>query len=199
MRARSLTLVLAMITLLPACGGKTITRVDPNEAIDLSGRWNDTDSRYVAEALISDCMNAPWLSRHMNASSQRPVVVVGPVRNKAMEHIPVDTFINEMERAFINDGRVRVVADAGERVDIRAERESMQGNTTMESLKRFGKELGADYVLAGEVNQINDQEGGEKVAFFRTDLELINVESNEKVWFGTHQIKKFIARGRYSG
>jgi hypothetical protein len=183
------------------CGGKTVTRIDADTTTDLSGRWNDTDSRQVAQTMIQQCLNAPWLTRHQtdSGSSERPVVIVGVIRNKSLEHIPVDTFIHDMERAFINDGRVRVVADAGDRGDIRAERESMQGNVTAETLKKFGRELGADYVMMGTINQIVDEEGGQKVSFYQTDLELINAESNEKVWIGDHKIKKFIGKGRYSG
>lgn len=182
------------------CGGKTVTRIDPTEQTDLSGKWNDTDSRLVADALIADCLSRPWLSRHLSdpSSSERPVLVVGPIRNKSLEHIPVDTFIKDMERAFITDGRIRVVADAGERVDIRAEREAMINNASAASIKEFGRELGADYVMMGQIDQIIDQEDGETVSFYQTGLELINAETNEKVWIGDHKIKKFIAQGRYS-
>ncbi|MBZ0269340.1 penicillin-binding protein activator LpoB, partial [bacterium] len=166
-----------------------------------SGRWNDTDSRLVAEAMIQDCMTRPWLSRHQTdtKSSDRPVVIVGVIRNKTMEHIAIDTFIKDMERSFINDGRVRVVAEAGARVDIRAERESMQGNVTAATLKKFGQELGADYVMMGTISQIIDESEGQKVSFYQTDLELINAETNEKVWIGDKKIKKFIGKGKYSG
>jgi hypothetical protein len=151
--------------------------------------------------MILDCLNNPWLTRHQTdtRSSDRPVVIVGVVRNKSMEHIPIDTFITDIERAFINDGRVRVVADAGDRGDIRAEREAMQGNVTAATLKKFGRELGADYVMMGTISQIIDEEGGNKVSFYQTDLELINAESNEKVWIGGKKIKKYIGKGKYSG
>ncbi|MFN8178829.1 MAG: penicillin-binding protein activator LpoB [bacterium] len=193
--------VIASALLFAGCGGKTVTRVEPETTTDLSGRWNDTDSRLVSQAMIQDCLNAPWLTRHQTTAkpSERPVVIVGVIRNKSMEHIPVDTFIKDIERTFITDGRVRVVADAGDRGDIRAERESMQGNVTPETLKKFGKELGADYVMMGEINQIIDQEGGQKVSFYQTNLELIHVESNEKVWIGDKKIKKVIGRSKYSG
>jgi uncharacterized protein (TIGR02722 family) len=197
--AAALPVLLLALPVLGGCGGKTVTRIDPDSAVDLSGRWNDTDSRYVAETMIQDSLNRPWLANHMRDHSKVPVVIVGAIRNKSMEHIPVETFIKDIERAYINSGRVTVVADAGDRVDIRAEREAMQGNTTPETLKRFGREVGADYVLVGVINQIIDQEGGEKVSYYQTDLELIDVESNVKVWSGTEKIKKFIAKGRYSG
>jgi penicillin-binding protein activator len=193
--------VIASALLLAGCGGKTVTRIDTNTTTDLSGRWNDTDSRLVAQEMIQDCLNAAWLKRHETAAKPdtRPVVIVGVIRNKTQEHIPVDTFINDMERAFVQDGRVRVVADAGDRGDIRAEREDMQGNVTAETLKKFGRELGADYVMMGEINQIIDQEGGDKVSFYQTNLELIQTESNEKVWIGEKKIKKVIGRSKYSG
>jgi uncharacterized protein (TIGR02722 family) len=198
---RPAALLVASALLAAGCGGKKVTRVETDTTIDLSGRWNDTDSRLVAEAMIQDCLNSPWLPRHQTVAKPdvRPVVIVGVIRNKSMEHIPTDTFIKDIERTFIKDGRVRVVADAGDRGDIRAERESMQGNVTPETLKKFGRELGADYVMMGEINQIIDQEKGEKVSFYQTNLELISVESNEKVWIGDKKIKKYIGRSKYSG
>ena len=37
------TLVVLTIALINGCANRKITRVDPNETIDLSGRWNDSD------------------------------------------------------------------------------------------------------------------------------------------------------------
>lgn len=202
MTKRVLAFGLAVLMLAAAgCGGRTVTRIAEDSTTDLSGRWNDTDSRLVADEMIRDCLNRPWLTRHQTdtKSSDRPVVIVGVINNKTMEHIAIDTFVKDMERAFINDGRVRVVADAGARGDIRAEREAMQGNVTAETLKKFGRELGADYVIMGTISQIIDEAEGQKVSFYQTDLELINAETNEKVWIGDKKIKKFIGKGKYSG
>jgi uncharacterized protein (TIGR02722 family) len=192
-------LALAGLALAGCGGGKSVTRIDEDETVDISGRWNDTDSRMVSEEMIRDCLNQPWLRNHMTERGKKPVVIVGAIRNKSMEHIPTDTFITDIERAYINSGEVTVVADAGTRADLRAEREAMQGNVTAETLKEFGREMGADYVMTGNINQIVDEEGGQKVSFYQTDLELIDVESNVKVWIGQKKIKKFIGQGRYSG
>ena len=59
------------------------------------------------------------------------------------------------------------------------------------------QELGADYMLIGEINKITDQEGKEKVAFYQVDLTLTDLQSNEKVWLGQKKIKKYIARKAY--
>jgi hypothetical protein len=145
------------------------------------------------------CLSQAWLRTHTTERSKRPVVIVGVVRNKSLEHIPVETFIKDIERAFINSGQVTVVADAGERMDIRAEREAMQDNVTPATLKQFGREVGADYVMTGVINQIKDTEGGEEISYYQTDLELIDVESNVKVWLGQKKIKKYIERSGFKG
>jgi len=199
LRLRSAAALSLIVLALAGCGGKTVSRIDTDSTVDLSGRWNDTDSRLVSEEMIQDCLNQQWLRSHMTERSKRPTIIVGAIRNKSMEHIPTDTFINDIERSFINSGQVTVVADSGERADLRAERESMQGNVTADTLKKFGKERGADYVMMGDINQIVDQEDGKKIAFYQTDLELIDVESNVKVWIGQKKIKKFIGKGKFSG
>lgn len=201
---RHRSLLVAGVALLAiafaACGGKSVKRIEANETIDLSGRWNDTDSREVADEMIKDSLSQVWLTSHMTGSGgKKPVVIVGAIRNRSMEHIPVGTFVSDIERAFINSGRVSVVAGAQDRGELRAERDEQSENASIETMKRLGQELGADFMMTGEINTIEDREGGKQVLFYQTDLTLTNIESNEKVWIGQKKIKKFIERSRFSG
>ncbi|MDH3198080.1 MAG: penicillin-binding protein activator LpoB [Candidatus Krumholzibacteria bacterium] len=194
-----LATLLAVALLAGGCSsGKTVTRVDPEEQIDLSGRWNDTDSRLVSDEMISDCLTRPWRSRHWEENAKRPVVIVGEIRNKSSEHIAVGTFIGDIERSFINSGEAEVVASSEEREGVRDERADQQKFSSEESMKKWGRELGADYMLSGVINSIEDKEGGEMVVFYQIDLNLIDLERNTKVWQGQKKIKKYIARGKYS-
>ena len=61
----------------------------------------------------------------------------------------------------------------------------------------MGRELGADFMMIGEMNQIIDSEKGEQVSFYQVDLTLINIETNQKVWIGQKKIKKYIGRSSY--
>lgn len=190
--------ICAAVLFLPACSGKVVSRIDPNEQVDLSGKWNDTDSRLVAEEMITDCLGSPWLPRFHQADSKSPTVITGSIRNKSMEHIAVGTFLRDIERAMVNSGEIQVVASAEERGEIRAEREDQRLNATPETLKQMGREVGADYMLLGEINQINDREEGEEIRFYQIDLELVDIESNVKTWIGQKKIKKYIGRDRYT-
>jgi uncharacterized protein (TIGR02722 family) len=197
MKKYALLFALVLTTSLGCSQGKQVTRVDPDETIDLSGRWNDTDSRMVSEAMISDCMSRPWKNNHIEKKGKRPTVIVGTIRNKSSEHIAVGTFTGDIERAFINSGDAEMVASAEEREEIRGERADQQQYASEESVKQWGREHGADYMLSGVINSIEDQEGGEMVVFYQVDLSLIDLESNAKVWQGQKKIKKYIAQGAY--
>ncbi|UCH84927.1 MAG: penicillin-binding protein activator LpoB [Candidatus Latescibacterota bacterium] len=180
------------------CSSKKVTRISEDSVTDLSGNWNDTDSRLVAEEMISDCLSGPWKTRHWEENGEKPVVIVGIVQNKSSEHIAIDTFIGDMERAFINTGEVTVVASKEEREQIRDERQDQQTYSSEESMKRWGREIGADYMLGGTISSITDQDRGDKVIFYQVDLTLIDLESNEKVWLGQKKIKKYIERASLS-
>jgi uncharacterized protein (TIGR02722 family) len=194
MRLLTVVLLCAGLVLTASCQKKVVTRIETDQTVDLSGKWNDSDSRMVSETLVKDCLNHQWLSEHTTATSQRPVVIVGFVRNQTTEHITATTFISDIERAFINSGLVDVVAASTERTDVREERQDQQEYADEETVKRFGRELGADYMLNGYISSIIDQEEGSKVIFYQVDLTLTNIETNQKVWMGQEKIKKLVER-----
>jgi len=192
----SIFAVLAIV--LSGCAKKQVTRIDPGETVDLSGNWNDTDSRLVAEEMITDCLGRPWLATFLREHGKNPTIIAGSIRNKSMEHIPVGTFLRDMERELVNSGTVQVVASAEERGEVREERADQRVNASPETLKEMGREVGADFMLIGEINQINDQEGKEQVRYYQVDLTLVNIETNVKTWLGQKKIKKYVSNRKYS-
>lgn len=188
-------LVLALTVLFSSCATHKVSRVNTNEVIDLSGRWNDTDSQLVSAEMIKDLLGSRWLpvyeSQHSN---KRPVIVVGTVTNKSHEHINAETFIKDIEKAIINNGSVRLVQAGEKRQELRTERdEQNQGYTLPETAKKWGLELGADFMLQGTINSIVDTYKKQKVVYYQIDLELTNLESNEVVWMGDKKIKKQVS------
>ena len=153
----------------------------------------------VSETRVTDCLNHPWLSEHLRDISKNPAVIVGIIRNKSSEHITVNTFISDIERAFVNSGLVDVVASVTERVELRDERADQARYADEETVKAFGKELGADYMLNGYISTIIDQEKDTKVVYYQVDLTLTDIESNRKVWIGQEKIKKLVEKKRFSG
>lgn len=188
------------LTILVSGGcARQVTRIAPSQAIDLSGRWNDVDSRLVADSLIRQSFDAAvgpsWAARFAAAHGGRqPTVIVGTIRNRSMEHIPVSTFVKDIERAYLGSGQVRVVASSEERQEIRDERTDQQENASADTRARLGRELGADYMLQGDIQSVEDREGRRSVVFYQVDLTLVDLESNAKTWVGQQKIKKYVSR-----
>ena len=177
-------------------GQKKIKKFVANTTIDRSGRWNDTDLRFVAEEMIDDCLTHPWINNHIRDTGSKPIVIFANIRNKSTEHIPVASFITDIERAFINTGKVRVVSSVSERDALRKERAAQAEFAALETVKRMGRELGVDYMMTGEINRIEDHEEGKQVVSYQTDLALTNIEADKKVWIGQKKIKKFIEQNK---
>ena len=184
--------LLLLLIVATSCQRRTVSRVEPDRTIDLSGRWNDTDSRLVAEEMIRDVLSRPWLTRFETRNERQPVVIVGDIRNRTHEHIDGETFIRNMEREFVNTGLVRVVQSAEFREQMREERADQHEFADPATIAKWRRELGADFMITGTINSIVDQHGREKVIFYQVNLELSDMETNEKVWIGEKQLKKAV-------
>lgn len=195
MKKMSLFCILGMSVLLAACGTK-VNRIDASEARDLSGRWNAIDSRQVSDTLIQQSLNEPWYARTVAKIHKEPVVIVGTVINNSMEHIDTGMFIRDMQRALINSGKVQFVASAAERGEVRTERLEQDEFASEATRKAFGKEVGADFMMSGELSSLVDQSGKRAVVTYQVNLKLIDIETNQIVWLGEEVITKDVLRGK---
>ena len=187
---------IAMSFMLAACS-PTVTRVESDAVTDLSGNWNDTDSRLVAQEMIQDVLSRNWLTKFNRDNGKAPTVIVGTVRNLSHEHINTRTFIADMERELINSGEVEFVASAKDREEVRGELKDQDLHASEETRKAMGQEIGADFMLQGSINSIVDAVSGEQARFYQIDLTLIELGTNRKVWVGQKKIKKTIEKGGF--
>ena len=192
-------MILGIILFLTGCASTPkVKRIDVDKIVDISGRWNDTDSGLVAEDMISDCLKRPFLERFKSKNNRVPAFIVGFIKNRSHEHINIQTFVKDLERALINSGQVQFVASKGERGQIREERLDMARHASEDTMKGPGEEVGADFMLIGEINTIRDEAGGKAVMYYQVNLELIAMANNIKAWIGEKKIKKLIEKPRLS-
>ena len=182
----------AMLVLM-SCSTQ-VARIETDTEIDLSGEWNDVDSRLVAESITEDLLSQPWYARYVSGSSRVPVIIVGVVRNNSSEHINTATFVKDIERAMVNSARLEVVASTDQQDILRQEKINQDLYVSEETRKRINNELGADVMLLGAINTINDIEGRRQVRFYQIDIELLDIETNRKLWIGQKEIKKYIRK-----
>ncbi len=192
-----LLLILLSLIGFSGCGkAQRVTRVDPGVVTDFSGRWNDTDSRMVAETMVREMVHQPWLENFSTQFGRQPVVIVGTILNRSHEHIDVGTFITDLQREMTNSQKVTFVAGRTERDEVRQERKEQAVHAREDTQKRPGQELGADFMMKGSIATILDESDGVKAVYYQVDLDLIDLENNVKSWFGQKKIKKVVERRR---
>ncbi|WCN14750.1 penicillin-binding protein activator LpoB [Marinomonas mediterranea] len=192
--SRSIFVLFTVLT-ITACSSGGVKRISTDEEVALSDRWNDTDSRLVAEAMMGEMLTFPWYRQYKVEHDGNPTVIIQSIRNKSHEHIPVDTFINDIKRSFLKEGKVDFVVSGEEREDIRTEREDQEMNAAEGTTAEFGQEQGAQFALSGTINSIVDSNGDQRVTFYQVDLKLINMTTNREVWNGQKKIKKLADKG----
>lgn len=175
-----------------SCQTRKVTRIDPATQVDLSGRWNDTDSRKVADQMIYDLFDSDKFKQYAKDLGRKPVIVMGLIRNKTSEHIDADNYIKKFELVIHNSNTADIVESDEFRNKLRVERTEQQDFADPATAKKFGKELGADLMLFGDMTAEVDTYNKKRVVNYITTLYLTDIETNRRVWYGQNEIKKFV-------
>ncbi len=193
--------VMVCVVVAAGCSSTVkVDRIDRDKVVDLSGRWNDTDARVASREIIAQCVQAGWVGDFRQREGHKPAVIVGQILNRTDEHIDTLVLTKELEAAVLRAGEVSFVASREERLDVREERnaQNTEGFTRPETIKQIGQETGADFMLIGTVNAVRDEYGNRSVILYQVNMELVDMVTNEKVWFGQHHIKKSVVKKKYS-
>jgi uncharacterized protein (TIGR02722 family) len=184
--------ILLFFVIVAGCQMRQVTRLDPATEIDLSGRWNDTDSRKVADQMIYDLFDATSFKQYAEANNVKPAIVVGTIRNKTSEHIDADNFVKKFEVVIHKSGVADLVESSEFRDMLRVERLEQQEFSDPATVKRMGMETGADLMLFGEITSETDVYNNRRVVNYITTLFLTDIETNKRIWYGQNEIKKYV-------
>lgn len=169
-----------------------VSRISPDTQVDLSGRWNDTDSKMVADQMILDLLNSDSFKSYEKEIGHKPVIMVGTIRNKTSEHIDAGNYVKKLEYVLHNSGLAELVESDDFRDQLRTERAEQQEFASAATMAQWGKEAGADLMLFGEMNSETDTSNKKRVVNYITTLFLTDVETNKRVWYGQREIKKLV-------
>ncbi|MEX2231500.1 MAG: penicillin-binding protein activator LpoB [Cyclobacteriaceae bacterium] len=184
--------IILFLAVMASCQSRQVTRLDPSTQIDLSGRWNDTDSRKVADQMIFDLFDSDSYQNFAKAKTGKPVIVVGTIRNKTSEHIDADNFVKKFEVVIHNSAVADLVESSEFRDKVRVERLEQQEFADPVTVKEMGRETGADLMLFGEITSETDTYNNRRVVNYITTLFLTDIETNKRIWYGQSEIKKYV-------
>jgi len=190
-KIKSIIMAILSITIF-SCAPK-VQRMSETSVTDLSGRWNETDVRLTSEQIVNELQNHPWYSNFIaEHKGKKPVIIVGMITNKTHEHIEPEMFCKNVEISIVDSQRMKLVQSGNKRAELRAEMADQQNYASTETMKKFGMANGADFILQGNIGSIVDEKGKQKTVFYKVNLELTELQTNEIVWIGNKEIKKYL-------
>lgn len=163
---------------------------DPEKAEIVDDKWNETDGRKTAEALIKSALSRPWLSTFTKEKNNKPVLLVDEVENRTDEHLDTKALTEHIRNELINSGRVRFVNEERRQKILDEVKYQQSGAVSQKSAKEYGKQTGADFMLGGAISASVHTQGGLKTVTYQTNLILTNLETAEIEWSEKYDIKK---------
>ncbi len=180
--------LLAALAMLPACSSApNVSYGDPTAVETVTIDFGSTDLQSIAEKMTQSLLASGVL-----ANGQRPVLYVAQVKNRTDEQLDTKSVTDKIRTALLRSGRVRFSAamEANSEIVNQLEHQNMSGLTSPETAKRYGKQVGADYFLFGEIANIRKQAGRVEDVYFKFTLNLVDIESGLIEWADEKEIRK---------
>lgn len=178
-----MSLILIMST---GCAGK-IGYGDAQQQETLTVDFGSTDLQLIAEKMVNSMLRIPLFER-----GERPVVFVSSVKNKTMEHIDTKSITDKIRTTLIQSGKVRFTATSDIPNEILDQLEYQRGSGLVDprTRKEYGKQIGADYILYGEIGSIVKRAGRRTDVYYKITLNLADIQTGIIEWADEKEIRK---------
>lgn len=154
--------------------------------------FTDKDATSVYGRMVDDALSKPWVDQHITKhAGEAPKIAVGTVGTNNQAAIDVQSVTKQIEEELINSGRVRVLADRSQVRQLVDQRLAQREFTRSEDWADMANQLGIDFLMIGRVgSRLYRDEANQLVTYFQVVLELIDLETAEKVWIQTEEVRK---------
>jgi uncharacterized protein (TIGR02722 family) len=182
---------LALLCQVGCAAQRSVSYQDPTKVETLTESFGSTDLQGIAERMVTSMVRVPVIS-----DGQRPVVQVSTVKNKTTEHIDTKSITDKIRTALIKTGMVRFTAasDANEELLGTLDYQQHSGAVLKETRKKANRQIGADYLLYGEIDSIVKRSGRVSDVYYKFTLNLVDIESGLIEWSDEKEIRKEASR-----
>jgi hypothetical protein len=167
-------------------GCKTVSYDDPNKVETVTADFGSTDLQTIAAAMCESLLRHPSI-----AGDRSPVVYFGGVENATSEHIDMKAVADTIRTSLARSGKVRFTADRSGQMEIQDQIAFQTGEyVDPATAKKKGRQIGAEYVLAGRFASIVKKDDSRKDVYYLFTLSLENIESALIEWTDQKEIRK---------
>ncbi|MDA8117235.1 MAG: penicillin-binding protein activator LpoB [Actinomycetota bacterium] len=186
MKSFVMTGVVLLGFLTGCASGPAVSYQDPNAVETLTADFGTTDVQMITDKMVSSLLETPIFG------SDRPVIWVSPLRNKTSEHIDTKMITDRIRTALLKSGKVRFTAasDIPKELQKQISYQNESGIVDPSTAAGQARQIGAKFMLYGEVGSIVKQAGRTKLVDYQVTLNLTNVETGIIEWADEKTIRK---------
>ena len=164
---------------------------DPNTIEMLSDQFNENDLQLIAKKMVNSLAQSAEFAQLQG----RPIIVVGDMQNDTSEHIDMRSLADKIQVELSHTGKF-AFTDAQTRQQVAQEYEYQQsGYVRPETAKGPGQQLGADFLMTGEISSIRQQVGADETVYYKMTVKLHNLRTGVIEWTDQKELrKKFVKR-----
>jgi len=188
------TLAIALFT-LTSCAATTRS-IDPDSETHYDARYDFSDKKDIVDALTSSLLSSPAIQTEPN----KPLLIVYGVANETSEHINTGGITDDIRLALIQSGQYRFISRK-QRANLLEETDYQHaGYVRPEQRVSEGRQLGADFILAGTLRSIEKRQPRQwrlnkrELVYYSMNLEMTNIETGEISWADNVEIARESSR-----
>ncbi|MBU2870824.1 penicillin-binding protein activator LpoB [Colwellia sp. E2M01] len=185
-----ITSVALTLTLVAGCTNKSVVRYGDANAVETTNiEFGSTDLQKVAGEMTDSLLVSPVIGT-LTANS-RPILFVESIKNKTSEHIDTESITDSISTKLLRSGKFRFV-DMSRVAAARKQLDYQQNSGMVDPSKamQFGKQVGAQYMLYGNLASIVKTNKDQSDVYYKFTLRLMDLESGLIEWADETEIRK---------
>ncbi|GHX25063.1 TPA: penicillin-binding protein activator LpoB [Vibrio cholerae] len=185
---KSVIALLGLAVILGGCSNK-VSYGDAQAVETVNVDFGSTDLQKIAAEMVDSMM----MSGSVSAITRdgRPIVFVERIKNKTSEHIDTESITDTISTKMLNSGKFRFVDM--DRVEAVRDQLNFQNNDELVNQStaiQFGKMVGAQYMLYGNLSSIVKNVGSDKDVYYKMTMRLMDLQTGLIEWADETEIRK---------
>lgn len=185
---KSIIALLGLAVILGGCSNK-VSYGDAQATETTTIDFGSTDLQTIAAEMVDSMMMSGSVAAITR--DQRPIVFVERIKNKTSEHIDTESITDTISTKMLNSGQFRFVdMDRVESVRQQLNFQNTDELVNQSTAIQFGKMVGAQYMLYGNLSSIVKNAGSDKDVYYKMTMRLMDLETGLIEWADETEIRK---------
>jgi len=188
MKNFKLIFMLAVAIGLAGCQSK-VEYGDATEVETVNENFGSSDLQAITAKMVDSMLTFPPVM--VMTANDRPIMFVDKIKNKTSEHIDTESVTDSISNKLLRSGKFRFIDMT--KVDAVRKQLDYQNNAGMvdpSTAISFGRQIGAQYMLYGNLSSIVKQDGSTKDVYYKMTMRLMDLETGLIEWSDEKEIRK---------